>query len=115
MHELTPHTLDGLTVVAMPTVAAFALADPAEVVRLLEVAIWEAEALPCKTVVSFRNGHPVSLLDDVTIPAGYVPVYGLTAEQARLAAQDHAHHVSEAVADLDTYQKALGALAEADA
>lgn len=126
MHELKPNPFRGLLVIVMPTLAALAAAGqfpPAsgtpefarfmDAARLVETAIWVPEALTARTVISFRDGSPVGLLDEIEIPAGYVPVYGMTAEGVALAASEHASRVHAEGQEVEIYQAARDALAEA--
>lgn len=98
----------GLYAVVMPTLAAAVLAPMDAVALLTEVAIWSPWSLPCKTVLGLRQGRPVGLLNEpITVPDGYTVLYGRTAADARDAATDHAHRLSEAVMPEPAYDEAL--------
>lgn len=107
MQELKAHGLPGLFGIVMPTLVAAVLAPLADVALLVETAIWAPEALTCKTVIGTRHGQPVSLMDDLVVPAGYVVIYGRTAEDAREAATEHAHRMSAALIEERAYFEAL--------
>jgi hypothetical protein len=110
MHELKPNPLRDLLVIVMPTLAALVAADPATAVRLLETATWVPSALAVRTVLGFRDGQPVGLVEDIDIPAGYVPVYGLTPAGVALAASEHASRVHEEAQELEAYWAAMRAV-----
>lgn len=111
MSELKANPLAGLLAIVMPTLAALVTSDATQAVRLLETATWAPAALEARTVIGFRDGHPVGLMEPLEIPPGYVPVYGLSPAGVALAATEHASRVQEEAQELAAYHGAMGALA----